>query len=732
MKRMLGKSLSLLLVLAMAFTLLAPASAVELPDSGDLTGKLVILHTNDTHGRDLEGTYTTAAVSQLKKDYEAAGANVLLLSAGDATQGTPLVNMEQGKLAIQFMNAAGYDAMSPGNHEFDWGTENLKTILEEADFPVLAANVLDAATGEPMFQANQIFEFEGLKVGVFGLDTPEAATKAHPDKVRGTQFLAGEEMFAVAQAQVDELEAAECDVIICLGHLGDSDESIGNRSIDVLEAVEGIDLFIDGHSHTTLETGMVTNGTLRVSTGEYLDHIGVVIYDGETFTAGLLGADEEGNLEYTGSDETLLALMEEENAQVEEALSATFGSTEVVLDGERDPGVRTQETNLGDFAADAILWAARDYLGEDKVDVALTNGGGIRASIPVGEISMKTMNTVFPFGNEVATITVTGAELLEALEAATCTTPDAIGAFPQVAGMSFTIDTTVPYENGAQYEGSTYYAPARPGSRITQLEINGEPVDLEKEYVVATNDFTAAGGDTYGVFVGKSITKTGLLLDEALVNYTQQVLGGVITAEQYGQSAGRITIIKDALADFSDVDTSSWYADAVRYCVENALMNGTGDGNFAPNGTVTRGTVFQTLYNAAGKPEVGGTSFVDVEGKWYADAAAWAESAGLATVPEDRTFNGDRAITRAEIATIFTRYAQYSGMVTSRGDLSNFVDADQVSDWAVEGMEIAVGSGIISGKDGSRLDPNGTAVRTELATILMNYSKLVPAEEQAA
>ena len=142
--------------------------------------------------------------------------------------------------------------------------------------------------------------------------------------------------------------------------------------------------------------------------------------------------------------------------------------------------------------------------------------------------------------------------------------------------------------------------------------------------------------------------------------------------------------------------------------------------------------MFQTLYNAAGKPAVEGTSFVDVEGKWYADAAAWAESAGLATVPEDRTFNGDRAITRAEIATIFTRYAQYSGMVTSRGDLSNFVDADQVSDWAVEGMEIAVGSGIISGKDGSRLDPNGTAVRTELATILMNYSKLVPAEEQAA
>ena len=161
-------------------------------------------------------------------------------------------------------------------------------------------------------------------------------------------------------------------------------------------------------------------------------------------------------------------------------------------------------------------------------------------------------------------------------------------------------------------------------------------------------------------------------------------------------------------------------------------MNGTGDGNFAPNGTVTRGTVFQTLYNAAGKPAVEGTSFVDVEGKWYAAAAAWAESTGLASVPEDKTFNGDRAITRAEIATIFARYAQHNNMATSQGDLSAFVDAADVSDWAAEGMKTAVGSGMISGKDGARLDPNGTAVRTELATILFNYSKLVPAEEQAA
>ena len=170
------------------------------------------------------------------------------------------------------------------------------------------------------------------------------------------------------------------------------------------------------------------------------------------------------------------------------------------------------ETNLGDFACDAILWAAQQAMG-DQVVAAVTNGGGIRASIKAGDISMNDMKTVFPFGNEVATLTVKGSELLEALEAATCTTPDAIGAFPQVAGIEFTVDTSVPYENGEMYPDSTYYAPAKPGARVTIQTVGGEPFDAEKLYTIATNDFTAAGGDTYYAFRYANQTtcyKTGL------------------------------------------------------------------------------------------------------------------------------------------------------------------------------------------------------------------------------
>ena len=221
-------------------------------------------------------------------------------------------------------------------------------------------------------------------------------------------------------------------------------------------------------------------------------------------------------------------------------------TTEVMLDGNRAPGVRTQETNLGDFAADAILWAAKQAVGDDKVDAALTNGGGIRASIEAGEVNMLTMKTVFPFGNEVATLTLTGAELLEALEAATWSTPESIGAFPQVAGIEFTIDTTVPYENGEQYADSTYFAPANPGARVTIATVNGQPWAADAVYTIATNDFTAAGGDTYYAFAypyTQTGYKTGVALEDALVTYTQTVLNGVI-GEQYAEPAGRITIIK--------------------------------------------------------------------------------------------------------------------------------------------------------------------------------------------
>ena len=548
------KILSLVLALAMMLCAFAPAMA-----EGALEGKLVILHTNDIHGRavaDAE-SFGYARIAMLKKNLQAQGAEVILMDAGDFSQGTPLVNLGYGKNAVEFMNAAGYDIATLGNHEFDWGSDNMEQNMANAKFAVVCANLTRAADGTLVFPANKIYETAIGKVGVFGLDTPETMTKTHPDKVKGISFAQGEELFAVAQAQVAELEAAGCDLIVCLGHLGHDDESTGNRSIDLLEKVTGIDLFIDGHSHTTIDGGVMNGETLRTSTGNYAEAIGYVVAEKVTeeevtsiaLNAGLwtIAENDEAAMALGNGlaiDEEVAAIVNTLNDAVEAELSATFAKTEVFLDGNRAPGVRTQETNLGDFAADAILWAAKQALGEDKVDASLTNGGGIRASIEIGDVTMKDMKTVFPFGNEVATLTITGAELLEALEAATFSTPDAIGAFPQVAGIEFTIDTTVAYENGEMYANSTYYAPAKPGSRVTIATVGGEAWAADAEYVIATNDFTAAGGDTYGVFAypfTQTGYKTGVALEDALVNYTQTVLEGVI-GEQYAAPAGRITI----------------------------------------------------------------------------------------------------------------------------------------------------------------------------------------------
>lgn len=731
------KILSLLLAAAMLFSLAIPAFAEEAEEEApvatytvpaDVAGKLVILHTNDTHGADVAKvgeSIGTAGVAQLKKDFEEAGAKVLLVSAGDASQGTPLVNYEQGAAAIKFMNAAGYDAMVPGNHEFDWGAENFKTIAANAEFAVLAANIRDEA-GEAVFSSNKIFEFDGLKVGVFGLDTPEAATKTNPEKVAGLKFLAEEELYACAEAQVAELKKAKCDLIVALGHLGVDEETAAtlNRSVDVCNKVEGIDLFVDGHSHTEMKDGKPvkedsypsfenTSKTLIVSTGTKLANVGVVIYDPveKTLSASLVTADE-----YSKADEEVAKVVNEVNAQVDEALKEVMGKTEVALNGERAPGVRTQETNLGDFSADAILWFAQKDQG-DHVVAAITNGGGIRETIPVGDISMKTMNTVFPYGNTVVTLELTGQQILETLEAATYCIPTAIGAFPQVAGLTFTIDTTGVYENGEAY--GTYFRCANPGTRVQDVTIGGEPLDLEKTYTVATNDFSAVGGDTYYAFKDAKTTMidTGAPLDQALSEYTNEVLGGTITAEKYGEPAGRINI------KYVGVEAGSWYAAAAKNVIDKGLMTSTGNG-FDPTANVTRATVFQTLYNLEGKPEVNNkmVSFPDAQGKWYENAARWAEQMEL-TTGTGNGFEGDREVTRAELVTVLARYAEKKDQkATEEANLLSYADGELLVDWAIPGFQWAVSTKVIKGNANNQLAPNDTATRAELAQILTNYT----------
>ena len=705
---------ALFLALVMVLALAIPAGATETEQ--DLTGHIVILHTNDVHGA--IGEY--AKVAALKQAYQAAGAYVLLADAGDFIQGDPTVSASQGKTAIELMNLAGYDVAAPGNHEFDYGYPNLKTLAGEADFPILAANVRydnAAALGDQ----TTFTTTDGKKIGIFGLDTPETATKAHPDKIKGVSFLAAQEMFDCAQAQVDALKADGCDYIICLGHLGIDAESTGNRSIDLLEKVTGIDVFIDGHSHSTLEEiKEATNGTGKVgdtvltSTGTKLANVGMVDIspDGTISTSSLATSE----LTVT-PDAKVAARAEEIQKEIDADYGTVFAKTEVALDGEK-ANVRTGETNLGDLIADAMLWQAG--LLDEGVDAAVTNGGGIRASIAAGDITKKDINTVLPFGNTLYVVKVTGAELLEALEASTYCTPEAIGGFPQVAGIEFTVNTGAQFDTKELYPGSTYGKPASI-NRVMIQTVGGEAFNPEETYTIVTNDFMGAGGDTYYAFkAASSGYDSGVPLDEVVMDYITSELKGVVSKAQYGETDNRIHTIS-----YNDVKAGDWYANAVNYVTLTGLMNGTGDG-FSPNLAINRGMMVTVLYRMAGSPEVTAENpFTDVPADtWYTDAVIWASENGITAGTSETTFSPTNSLTREQLATFFYRFADFENPdpIEITGDLTGFTDAGQVASYATDAMKWAIGEGLISGTTETTLSPNATATRAQVATILMRYT----------
>ena len=643
------KFLALALSLALLLSLAVPVCAAETTTSTtkDLTGHIVILHTNDVHG----GIAGYAKLAAAKESYTASGAYTLLVDAGDYIQGDPTVSASQGKTAIELMNSTGYDAATVGNHEFDYGYANLKTISAQANFPILAANV--QYNGATAFDNHTIFTAaNGKKIGVFGLETPETATKAHPAKIQGVTFVGGQDMMKLAQTEVDTLKAAGCDYVICLGHLGIDAESTGNRSIDVLNAVTGIDVFIDGHSHSTLDQiKAATNGTGKVgnayltSTGTKLANVGVVdIAPDGTITTSNVPLDT-----LTAENADTAAVIQRIQQQIDADYGAVFAQSEVQLNGEKAQ-VRTGETNLGDLITDAMLWQA-GTLGE-KVDAAVNNGGGIRASLSVGDLTKKDINTVLPFGNTLYLVKLTGAQLLEALEASTCSLPESIGAFPQVSGIEYTVNTGAKFSSTENYPGSTYGKP-NAVNRVTIQSVGGAAFDLAETYTIVTNDFLGAGGDTYYTFKSSPVGyDTGVPLDEVLMDYITAQCKGTITKAAYGQTAGRIHRIS-----YDDVKASDASANDIIGVTLAGWMNGTGTG-FSPNASLDRAMMVTILYRLAGSPAVSGTMpFTDVPaGSWYYDAVLWASQKDITLGTSAATFSPNALLTPDQLGTLLQRF----------------------------------------------------------------------------
>ena len=684
------KFLSVLLAMAMVLSLTVTSFAADTAADAkaEMAGKTVILHTNDVHGA-VEGY---AYIAQLKADYEAKGAEVILVDAGDYSQGEVYVSDTKGLDAVEMMNVTGYDVVTLGNHEFDYGYAQLKENMTKADFKILCANVY-GEDGTPIFDANYTYTTKsGVKIGFFGMETPEAQTKANPALIKGLKF--DTDLKAVAEKQLEALK--DDDVVIALSHLGVDDSSKPYTSYDLYNAAKGIDFIIDGHSHSVMIKGK--NGEPIQSTGTKFANIGVIVIDDASKKI------ESNSLyeikEDTAKDAAVAAAAQKIIDRIDKEYGAVFAKSKVELNGAKAPnGNRDGETNNGDLITDAMLWKVMQNkegltVNEDHV-VAITNGGGIRAAIKVGDVTKKDIKTVLPFGNTIEVIYVTGTELLEALEASTFCMPESIGGFPQVSGISYTISTGAVYDANAEtYPASTYYGP-KSINRVTINSINGKEFKANDTYAVVTNNFCAEGGDTYYAFAAAtSKFDTGVTLDMAVMDYITTELKGVI-GEQYAAPQGRIL-----MNPFKDVKVSSWFGKYVIDLYNDGIINGTSATTYAPNDTLTWAAALKLLLVSNGDLKAADATGAD----WSKNAIAKAAELGLVAADLD----GAKAISRLEFCQVAAKLNKLAESKTE----SKFTDC-------ADGYVMAlVDAKVISGMTETTFEPAASLTRAQIAKIL--------------
>ena len=553
------------------------------------TEDIVILYTNDVHTY-IDGVLSYDVIAGLKAELEAEFGNVLLVDAGDHVQGTAFGSMDKGATIVKLMNAAGYDLATLGNHEFDYGMDGAMNVIDWAEYPYISANFYheeNGVKGETVLEAVHLFELGGRVIGFVGITTPETFTKSTPAYFQDEAgnyiygISGGEDgaaLHADVQAGIDAAKAAGAEIVIALGHLGDDPASQPWTSEETIAGVSGLTAFIDGHSHSTIVGKDVAdkdgNAVLLTQTGEYFDAIGMMLIDGETgeistdlisyaeITATVMDENGEAVLNedgeevtevigyefisdlYTGaswcSDADVKAIQDAWIEEINTQLGQTIGSTSVVFDNYDAEGnrmVRSQETNTGDFAADALYYLF-DNMGLD-VDVAVMNGGGVRNKAVTGDISYLTAKSIHTFGNVACLQTITGQQLLDALEwgARGVGTGEEIGGFLHVSGITYKIDTEWPASVQMDEKGVWIGAPTG-GYRVHDVQVYNketgtyEALDLSATYNLAGYNYTLRDlGDGFNMFDG-AVNVLDYVMEDYMVlaNYIQAFEGGVVDA----------------------------------------------------------------------------------------------------------------------------------------------------------------------------------------------------------
>ena len=561
------KLLTALLTVAMLFS-----SFGTLPVKAEQSDDIVVLYTNDVHTY-IDGPISYDVIAAIKAELETQYAHVLLVDAGDHIQGTAYGSMDKGETIIKLMNAAGCDAATLGNHEFDYGMFGCMQIIDWAEFPYTSCNFYNEAAGvrgENVLDSYVTFECGDEKIAFVGITTPESFTKSTPAYFQNENgeyiygIAGGEDgaaLYADVQAAVDAAKADGATKVIALGHLGDDPASQPWTSKETIAHVSGLDAFIDGHSHSTIKgeevAGKDGNKVLLTQTGDYFNQIGMMVIDAETgaITTDFIGSekilDKDGetvlgyNLVselYTGteviSDAKVKAIVDAWMTEIDTQLGTVIGSTALTFDNYEGENrlVRSQETNTGDFAADALYFLFDD-MGMD-VDLAIMNGGGVRNKAVTGDISYKVCKEIHTFGNVACLQTVTGQQILDALEwgARSAGTGEECGGFLQVSGVTYKIDTTVADTTSKDEKGVWTAGPETYrvyDVKIYNKETNAwDALDLTASYNLAGYNYTLRDlGDGFAMFDG-AVNVLDYVMEDYMVlsNYVLAFDGGVIDA----------------------------------------------------------------------------------------------------------------------------------------------------------------------------------------------------------
>ena len=710
---------------------------------------IIIYYTNDVHTYiDKDLSYDN--IADLKQATLATHHNVLLMDAGDHIQGTAYGSMDKGKTIIELMNAAGYDVATLGNHEFDYNMTGTMNVIEWADFPYVSANFYHedpanpGAGGwvddgweiqNPVLEPFVEFEMGDKTIAVIGITTPESFTKSTPayfQNEKGEYIYGiaggtdGQELYDYVQFAINAAQLGNPDAIIALGHLGDDPASQPWTSEELIANTSGLDAFIDGHSHSTVPMKEVAdkdgNTVILTQTGEYFDAIGkmTISAEGEITT--------ELVTEWTGSDPEVKAIQDAWIAEINTKLGQVIGYLDVTLDNYDESGrlVRKQETNTGDFAADALYYLF-DNMDLD-VDVAIMNGGGVRNKAVTGEFSYLTAKTIHTFGNVACLQTITGQQLLDALEwGARGTDAEEIGGFLHVSGVTYEINTAI--ESTVQMDEKGVWTGGPTGAyRVRNVKIlqDGQWVDLDlnAKYNLAGYNYTLRDlGDGFAMFDG-AVNVVDYVMEDYMVlaNYIQsfpvdETTGlPTVTAENspYGSvyGEGRIKLLKG----FTDVPDDAFYADAVNWAVEEGITNGTGDGTtFSPADELPRAQYVTMLWRAAGEPEATiANPFVDVkESDFYYDAVLWAFEKGITTGSDATHFDPAGITNRAQAVTFLWRYLDEPDSITANG----FSDVP-AGTWCEDAINWAVEAEVTNGRGNGTFGTTEACLRAHAATFL--------------